>query len=143
MLMMMLLTGCKDDQETTTICKGKLDDTTTYTITIEAKGDTVNMVKEKYVYDLTDRINEDASIERWLPIIKSQDYDYNSFKGGQGKYKIEGNKIIKEIKLNYNEVDFDELIRAGLIDDAREGETIYISLAETIKGEKEAGSTCK
>lgn len=55
-----------DEDESLVICQGNLDEITTNTTTIEATNDKVNVMKAEVVYDVTNYVSDQYSIDYWL-----------------------------------------------------------------------------
>lgn len=145
MLLALVLTGCGSKEEkSTTICKGNIDELTATEVTIEATDDKTDVMKSHVVYDLTSYVSEELPIDTyWLAQVKSINIDFNSLDGAKAKYSVDGEKIILDVEINYDEADFDQLKDAGLITTGKDGKVVYISLEQTIKEQEKAGLTCK
>lgn len=139
----LLLTGCSNNKETTTICKGSLDEITDSIVTIQAKGDETTKMTNKVTYDFTNYISDQTPITYYEDLVKEDNDELNDLKGVKANYKIEGTKITLTVTVDYKKADFKQLADAKLIVQGTEGEVKYISLKQTIAQQTKAGLTCK
>ena len=133
-----------DEDESLVICQGNLDEITTNTTTIEATNDKVNVMKAEVVYDVTNYVSDQYSIDYWLSQLKSINVDYNSLQGASASWDVNGTIITMNVEIDYNKADFDELLAAGVLTSTDESKKIvYVSLDETIKQQENSGLVCK
>lgn len=133
-----------DEDESLVICQGNLDEITTNTTTIEATNDKVNVMKAEVVYDVTNYVSDQYSIDYWLSQLKSINVDYNSLQGASASWDVNGTIITMNVEIDYDKVDFDELLAAGVLTSTDESKKIvYVSLDETIKQQENSGLVCK
>lgn len=133
-----------DEDESLVICQGNLDEITTNTTTIEATNDKVNVMKAEVVYDVTNYISDQYSIDYWLSQLKSINVDYNSLQGASASWDVNGTIITMNVEIDYDKADFDELLAAGVLTSTDESKKIvYVSLDETIKQQENSGLVCK
>jgi len=115
----------------TTICKGTLDMITDEEVEVISSDDKVKETKTKVIYDYTDYVSESYPI-------------YKNVKGVKTSLKVEGNKIIYEVDIQYSQDYMKDLVEAGLVSTNGSYKDIdYISLKDTIENQKSAGLTCK
>ena len=115
----------------TTICKGTLDMITDEEVEVISSDDKVKETKTKVIYDYTD-------------YIKNSNTFYKNVKGVKTSLKVEGNKIIYEVDIQYSQDYMKDLVEAGLVSTNGSYKDIdYISLKDTIENQKSAGLTCK
>lgn len=128
----------------TTICKGKLDMITTEEVEIISSDDKVKETKTKVIYDYTDYVSESYPISYYKDYIKNSNTFYKNVKGVKTSLKVEGNKIIYEVDIQYSQDYMKDLVEAGLVSTNGSYKDIdYISLKDTIENQKSAGLTCK
>ena len=133
-----------DEDESLVICQGNLDEITTNTTTIEATNDKVNVMKAEVVYDVTNYVSDQYSIDYWLSQLKSINVDYNSLQGASASWDVNGTIITMNVEIDYDKADFDELLAAGVLTSTDESKKIvYVSLDETIKQQENSGLVCK
>lgn len=133
-----------DEDESLVICQGNLDEITTNTTTIEATNDKVNVMKAEVVYDVTNYVSDQYSIDYWLSQLKSINVDYNSLQGASSSWDVNGTIITMNVEIDYDKADFDELLAAGVLTSTDESKKIvYVSLDETIKQQENSGLVCK
>ena len=133
-----------DEDESLVIWQGKLDEITTNTTTIEATNDKVNVMKAEVVYDVTNYVSDQYSIDYWLSQLKSINVDYNSLQGASASWDVNGTIITMNVEIDYDKADFDELLAAGVLTSTDESKKIvYVSLDETIKQQENSGLVCK
>lgn len=133
-----------DEDESLVICQGNLDEITTNTTTIEATNDKVNVMKAEVVYDVTNYVSDQYSIDYWLSQLKSINVDYNSLQGASSSWDVNGIIITMNVEIDYDKADFDELLAAGVLTSTDESKKIvYVSLDETIKQQENSGLVCK
>jgi len=115
----------------TTICKGTLDMITDEEVEVISSDDKVKETKTKVIYDYKD-------------YIKNSNTFYKNVKGVKTSLKVEGNKIIYEVDIQYSQDYMKDLVEAGLVSTNGSYKDIdYISLKDTIENQKSAGLTCK
>ena len=115
----------------TTICNGTLDMITDEEVEVISSDDKVKETKTKVIYDYTDYVSESYPI-------------YKNVKGVKTSLKVEGNKIIYEVDIQYSQDYMKDLVEAGLVSTNGSYKDIdYISLKDTIENQKSAGLTCK
>lgn len=132
------------EDESLVICQGNLDEITTNTTTIEATNDKVNVMKAEVVYDVTNYVSDQYSIDYWLSQLKSINVDYNSLQGASASWDVNGTIITMNVEIDYDKADFDELLAAGVLTSTDESKKIvYVSLDETIKQQENSGLVCK
>ena len=133
-----------DEDESLVICQGNLDEITTNTTTIEATNDKVNVMKAEVVYDVTNYVSDQYSIDYWLSQLKSINVDYNSLQGASASWDVNGTIITMNVEIDYDKADFDVLLAAGVLTSTDESKKIvYVSLDETIKQQENSGLVCK
>lgn len=133
-----------DEDESLVICQGNLDEITTNTTTIETTNDKVNVMKAEVVYDVTNYVSDQYSIDYWLSQLKSINVDYNSLQGASASWDVNGTIITMNVEIDYDKADFDELLAAGVLTSTDESKKIvYVSLDETIKQQENSGLVCK
>ena len=121
----------------TTICKGTLDMITDEEVEVISSDDKVKETKTKVIYDYTDYVSESYPISYYKDYIKNSNTFYKNVKGVKTSLKVEGNKIIYEVDIQYSQDYMKDLVEAGLVS------IDYISLKDTIENQKSAGLTCK
>ena len=124
----------------TTICKGTLDMITDEEVEVISSDDKVKETKAKVIYDYTDYVSESYPISYYKDYIKNSNTFYKNVKGVKTSLKVEGNKIIYEVDIQYSQDYMKDLVEAGLV--STNG-IDYISLKDTIENQKSAGLTCK
>ncbi|WP_300627482.1 DUF1307 domain-containing protein [uncultured Thomasclavelia sp.] len=133
-----------EENQDLVICQGNLDEITTNTTTIEATNDKVNVMKAEVVYDVTNYVSDQYSIDYWLSQLKSINVDYNSLQGASASWDVNGTIITMNVEIDYDKADFDELLAAGVLTSTDESKKIvYVSLDETIKQQENSGLVCK
>lgn len=147
MMVALLLTGC-GGEETTTVCKGNIDELTEIAVTLEAKGDKAQKMSGTYTYNFAQYVEAGATIDECLELIKSMNFDFNSVDGLKGNYKADGNNVILDIEIDYEKADIDDLIKAGLVESTGDKKPTFISLKETVTNLEKATQkgdkiTCK
>ena len=116
----------------TTICKGTLDMITDEEVEVISSDDKVKETKAKVIYDYRDYVSESYPIS------------YYNVKGVKTSLKVEGNKIIYEVDIQYSQDYMKDLVEAGLVSTNGSYKDIdYISLKDTIVNQKSAGLTWK
>lgn len=128
----------------TTICKGTLDMITDEEVEVISSDDKVKETKTKVIYDYTDYVSESYPISYYKDYIKNSNTFYKNVKGVKTSLKVEGNKIIYEVDIQYSQDYMKDLVEAGLVSTNGSYKDIdYISLIDTIENQKSAGLTCK
>lgn len=128
----------------TTICKGTLDMITDEEVEVISSDDKVKETKTKVIYDYTDYVSESYPISYYKDYIKNSNTFYKNVKGVKTSLKVEGNKIIYEVDIQYSQDYMKDLVEAGLVSTNGCYKDIdYISLKDTIENQKSAGLTCK
>lgn len=128
----------------TTICKGTLDMITDEEVEVISSDDKVKETKTKVIYDYTDYVSESYPISYYKDYIKNSNTFYKNVKGVKTSLKVEGNKIIYEVDIQYSQDYMKDLVEAGLVSINGSYKDIdYISLKDTIENQKSAGLTCK
>ena len=128
----------------TTICKGTLDMITDEEVEVISSDDKVKETKTKVIYDYTDYVSESYPISYYKDYIKNSNTFYKNVKGVKTSLKVEGNKIIYEVDIQYSQDYMKDLVEAGLVRTNGSYKDIdYISLKDTIENQKSAGLTCK
>lgn len=128
----------------TTICKGTLDMITDEEVEVISSDDKVKETKTKVIYDYTDYVSESYPISYYKDYIKNSNTFYKNVKGVKTSLKVEGNKIIYEVDIQYSQDYMKDLVEAGLVSTNDSYKDIdYISLKDTIENQKSAGLTCK
>ena len=123
----------------TTICKGTLDMITDEEVEVISSDDKVKETKTKVIYDYTDYVSESYPISYYKDYIENSNTFYKNVKGVKTSLKVEGNKIIYEVDIQYSQDYMKDLVEAGLV--STNGS--YKSLKDTIENQKSAGLTCK
>ena len=81
---------------------------------------------------------------KYKDYIKNSNTFYKNVKGVKTSLKVEGNKIIYEVDIQYSQDYMKDLVEAGLVSTNGSYKDIdYISLKDTIENQKSAGLTCK
>ena len=128
----------------TTICKGKLDMITTEEVEIISSDEKVKETKTQVTYDYSDYVSDMYPISYYKDYIKNSNTFYKNVKGVKTSLKVEGNKIIYEVDIQYSQDYMKDLVEAGLVSTNGSYKDIdYISLKDTIEKQKSAGLTCK
>lgn len=128
----------------TTICKGKLDMITTEEVEIISSDEKVKETKTQVTYDYSDYVSDMYPISYYKDYIKNSNTFYKNVKGVKTSLKVEGNKIIYEVDIQYSQDYMKDLVEAGLVSTNGSYKDIdYISLKDTIENQKSAGLTCK
>ena len=128
----------------TTICKGTLDMITDEEVEVISSDDKVKETKTKVIYDYTDYVSESYPISYYKDYIKNSNTFYKNVKGVKTSLKVEGNKIIYEVDIQYSQDYMKDLVEAVLvITNGSYKDIDYISLKDTIENQKSAGLTCK
>lgn len=128
----------------TTICKGTLDMITDEEVEVISSDDKVKETKTKVIYDYTDYVSESYPISYFKDYIKNSNTFYKNVKGVKTSLKVEGNKIIYEVDIQYSQDYMKDLVEAGLVStNGSYKDIVYISLKDTIENQKSAGLTCK
>ena len=100
-------------------------------VEVISSDDKVKETKTKVIYDYKD-------------YIKNSNTFYKNVKGVKTSLKVEGNKIIYEVDIQYSQDYMKDLVEAGLVSTNGSYKDIdYISLKDTIENQKSAGLTCK
>ncbi|WRK53291.1 DUF1307 domain-containing protein [Coprobacillaceae bacterium CR2/5/TPMF4] len=115
-----------DEDESLVICQGNLDEITTNTTTIEATNDKVNVMKAEVVYDVTNYVSDQYSIDYWLSQLKSINVDYNSLQGASASWDVNGTIITMNVEIDYDKADFDELLAAGVLTSTDESKRLFM-----------------
>ena len=89
----------------TTICKGTLDMITDEEVEVISSDDKVKETKTKVIYDYTDYVSESYPISYYKDYIKNSNTFYKNVKGVKTSLKVEGNKIIYEVDIQYSQED--------------------------------------
>ena len=87
----------------TTICKGTLDMITDEEVEVISSDDKVKETKTKVIYDYTDYVSESYPISYYKDYIKNSNTFYKNVKGVKTSLKVEGNKIIYEVDIQYSQ----------------------------------------
>ena len=128
----------------TTICKGKLDMITTEEVEIISSDEKVKETKTQVTYDYSDYVSDMYPLSYYKDYIKNSNTFYKNVKGVKTSLKVEGNKIIYEVDIQYSQDYMKDLVEAGLVSTNGSYKDIdYISLKDTIENQKSAGLTCK
>lgn len=128
----------------TTICKGKLDMITDEEVEVISSDDKVKETKTKVIYDYTDYVSESYPISYYKDYIKNSNTFYKNVKGVKTSLKVEGNKVIYTVDIQYDSDYMKDLVEAGLVSTNGSYKDIeYISLQDTLKNQENAGLTCK
>ena len=128
----------------TTICKGKLDMITTEEVEVISSDEKVKETKTQVTYDYSDYVSDMYPISYYKDYIKNSNTFYKNVKGVKTSLKVEGNKIIYEVDIQYSQDYMKDLVEAGLVSTNGSYKDIdYISLKDTIENQKSAGLTCK
>ena len=128
----------------TTICKGKLDMITDEEVEVISSDDKVKETKTKVIYDYTDYVSESYPISYYKDYIKNSNTFYKNVKGVKTSLKVEGNKVIYTVDIQYDSDYMKDLVEAGLvITNGSYKDIEYISLQDTLKNQENAGLTCK
>ena len=121
----------------TTICKGTLDMITDEEVEVISSDDKVKETKTKVIYDYTDYVSESYPISYYKDYIKNSNTFYKNVKGVKTSLKVEGNKIIYEVDIQYSQDYMKDLVEAGLVSTNGSYKDIdYISSKETITDSK-------
>lgn len=142
-LMLLMLTGCFGDKETTTVCKSE----TNYgvqTETIDADGDKVTKYKAVLTQDLSEFIDTEKYTDKELEekYAENTKIDYSNIKGVKYSLKIEKGILTETIEVDYTKADIAELTKKGLI--VEQGKTVdYISLEKTVEASKKNKGKCE
>ena len=99
----------------TTICKGTLDMITDEEVEVISSDDKVKETKTKVIYDYTDYVSESYPISYYKDYIKNSNTFYKNVKGVKTSLKVEGNKIIYEVDIQYSQDYMKDLVEAGLV----------------------------
>ena len=128
----------------TTICKGKLDMITTEEVEVISSDEKVKETKTQVTYDYSDYVSDMYPISYYKDYIKNSNTFYKNVKGVKTSLKVEGNKIIYEVDIQYSQDYMKDLVEAGLVSTNGSYKDIdYISLKDTIENQRSAGLTCK
>ena len=113
-------------------------------VEVISSDDKVKETKTKVIYDYTDYVSESYPISYYKDYIKNSNTFYKNVKGVKTSLKVEGNKIIYEVDIQYSQDYMKDLVEAGLVSTNGSYKDIdYISLKDTIENQKSAGLTCK
>ena len=113
-------------------------------VEVISSDDKVKETKTKVIYDYTDYVSESYPISYYKDYIKNSNTFYKNVKGVKTSLKVEGNKIIYEVDIQYSQDYMKDLVEAGLVRTNGSYKDIdYISLKDTIENQKSAGLTCK
>ena len=115
----------------TTICKGKLDMITTEKVEVISSDEKVKETKTQVTYDYSD-------------YVKNSNGFYKGVNGVKAAIKVNGNKVIYTVDIQYDSDYMKDLVEAGLVSTNGSYKDIeYISLQDTLKNHENAGLTCK
>ena len=140
LLLLLVLVGCGNKTKTqTTICTAELEGILVEN-TLVSTGDNVDSVVYKTTISVDDML---------APYLASAAEEYGkNFVGLTGvsyEYTVEGNTLVEITKIDYSTVDYQDLVRLGLLE-LEEGviPTPFVMPYKDMKSQMEAsGCTCK
>ena len=135
---MLLLSGCSEPEEKTTVCKVEMDGMSEQ-ITLTALDDEVLSMKSvmQLPYSLYDIVTDEEKA-----MFESQMLENFATSGIQVESKSTEDVFVLEMNINFAEVNYQDLVNLGMMSES-DLDSEMISLQKTLDGLTSSGYTCE
>ncbi|MBQ7888648.1 MAG: DUF1307 domain-containing protein [Erysipelotrichaceae bacterium] len=135
---MLLLSGCSEPEEKTTVCKVEMDGMSEQ-ITLTALDDEVLSMKSvmQIPYSLYDIVTDEEKA-----MFESQMLENFATSGIQVESKSTEDVFVLEMNINFAEVNYQDLVDLGMMSES-DLDSEMISLQKTLDGLTSSGYTCE